>query len=457
VLTPVVQFVMDIVDFLGPEGAFMAFIGGFILLKSGLAKKAIMFAGKKILSGIKATAAYLDEKGGFLKVMNNAYRKMNIVMRRKLIPAIGRMGAMITGSLTKGFDALGKGFKKLNLGMKALRLKMVTMLTPFLPIIAIAAAAVAVFVSLKSGFETFKQSLDDGDSMFTAVIKGLGDAMLTLVTLPYVLVQKLVGFIAGLFGFDNFKAKLEEFDIKEAIVNTFKRLTGGMVMMIKAIAKGAAAALAAALPGGTTPQEAFAKTYAEVMAGGNADTSSNLEGTTDFQGDSSIKDANKDLDETSGYGNMDTSEMNIGGDEGMGTGNKFAVSYYQRQAEEQRYRDLGFGPRRKKTDAELEQQRLDEEYLDDITGPVYKADGTIDKRFSFEEMAKGATFESSLSTKRTLRGEDGKLISESGQTIVIKGGNVQGDTVNQMSQTNVTGPLEVNNTEITQKIIQEHF
>ena len=457
VLTPVVQFVMDIVDFLGPEGAFMAFIGGFILLKSGLAKKAIMFAGKKILSGIKATAAYLDEKGGFLKVMNNAYRKMNIVMRRKLIPAIGRMGAMISGGLTKGFTMLGNGLKALRIGIVSMSSSLGAMLTPFLPAIAIAAAAVAIFYSLKSGFDTFKQSLEDGDSMFTAVIKGLGDAMLTLVTLPYVLVQKLVGFIAGLFGFDNFKAKLEEFDIKEAIVNTFKRLTGGMVMMIKAIAKGAAAALAAALPGGTTPQEAFAKTYAEVMAGGNADTSSNLEGTTDFQGDSSIKDANKDLDETSGYGNMDTSEMNIGGDEGMGTGNKFAVSYYQRQAEEQRYRDLGFGPRRKKTDAELEQQRLDEEYLDDITGPVYKADGTIDKRFSFEEMAKGATFESSLSTKRTLRGEDGKLISESGQTIVIKGGNVQGDTVNQMSQTNVTGPLEVNNTEITQKIIQEHF
>ena len=457
VLTPVVQFVMDIVDFLGPEGAFMAFIGGFILLKSGLAKKAIMFAGRKILSGIKATAAYLDEKGGFLKVMNNAYRKMNIVMKRKLIPAIGRMGTLITGSLTKGFNALGSGFKKLSIGIKAMRVQMAAMLTPFLPAIAIAAAAVAVFVSLKSGFETFKRSLDDGDSMFTAVLKGLGDAMLTLVTLPYVLVQKLVGFIAGLFGFDNFKAKLEEFDVKDAIVNTFKRLTGGMVNMIKAIAKGAAAALAAALPGGTTPQEAFAKAYAEVMSGGNADTASNLEGTTDFQGDQSTKDFNKDLDETSGYGNLDTSEMSIGGDEGMGTGNKFAVSYYQKQAEEQRYRDLGFGPRKKKTDAELKAEKEEEEYLNDLLGPVYKADGTIDKRFSLEEMSKGATFESSLSTKRTLRGEDGKLLSESGQTIVIKGGNVQGDTVNQMSQTNVTGPLEVNNTEMTQKIIQEHF
>ena len=99
-LTPVVEFIMGLVDYFGPQGAFMAFLGGFILLKSGLATKAIKGAGSLILSGIKATAAYLDEKGGFLKVMNNAYRKMNIVMRRKLIPAIGRMGTLITSGLT---------------------------------------------------------------------------------------------------------------------------------------------------------------------------------------------------------------------------------------------------------------------------------------------------------------------------------------------------------------------
>ena len=454
-LTPVVEFIMGLVDYFGPQGAFMAFLGGFILLKSGLATKAIKGAGSLILKTIKASAASLDRQGGLFKAMGNGFEAINRGVG-KGVKQLKNIGSMITSGLTKGFTMLGNGLKSLRIGIVSMAGSLKAMLVPFLPAIAIAAAAVAIFVSLKSGFDTFKQSLEDGDSMFTAVIKGLGDAMLTLVTLPATLVKKLVGFIAGLFGFDNFKAELENFSFKEAIVNTFKRLTGGMVMMIKAIAKGAAAALAAALPGGTTPQEAFAKTYAEVMAGGNADTSSNLEGTTDFQGDSSIKDANKDLDETSGYGNMDTSEMNIGGDEGMGTGNKFAVSYYQRQAEEQRYRDLGFGPRRKKTDAELEQERLDEEYLDDITGPVYKADGTIDTTDYFAEMAKGAKFESSLSTKRTLRGEDGKLISESGQTIVIKGGNVQGDTVNQMSQTNVTGPLEVNNTEATQKILQEH-
>ena len=456
VLTPVVQFVMDIVEFLGPTGAFMAFLGGFILLKSGLAKKAVMAAGSFILKTIKASAASLDRQGGLFKAMGNGFEAINKGVG-KGVKQLKNMGSMITGGLTKGFNALGAGLKSLKLGIVSMSGSLKAMLVPFLPAIAIAAAAVAIFFSLKSGFDTFKKSLEDGDSMFTAVIKGLGDAMLTLVTLPFTLVKKLTGFIAGLFGFDNFKAKLEEFDIKEAIANTFKRLTGGMVMMIKAIAKGAAAALAAALPGGKTPQEAFAKAYAEVMAGGNADTSSSIEGTSDFQGDSSTKNFNKDLDETTGYGNMDTSEMAIGGDEGMGTGNKFAVSYYQKQAEEQRYRDLGFGPRKKKTDAELKAEKEEEDYLNDLLGPVYKADGTIDKRFSIEEAAKGVKFESSLSTKRTLRGDDGKVISESGQTIVIKGGNVQGDTVNQMSQTNVTGPLEVNNTEMTQKIIQEHF
>ena len=460
-LTPVVKFIMGLVDYFGPQGAFMAFLGGFILLKSGLATKAIKGAGRLLLKTIKASAAALDRQGGLFKAMGNGFEKINKGVSLG-VKKLKNIGGMITGGLTKGFDALGKGFKKLSIGIKAMRASMVSMLTPFLPAIAIAAAAVAIFYSLKSGFDTFKQSLEDGDSMFTAVIKGLGDAMLTLVTLPYVLVQKLVGFIAGLFGFDNFKAKLEEFDIKEAIVNTFKRLTGGMLMMIKAIAKGAGAALAAALPGGTTPQEAFAKKYAEVMAGGNADTSSNLEGTSDYQGsgeDASIEKANE-VYKKKDYERMDQDEygFDIGDPEGaMGTGNKVAVSYYKKQAEEQRYRDLGFGPRRKRTDAELEQDRLDDEAFEDATGPIIRQDGTIDTTDYLAEMAKTYKGSTTLSTRQTLRGEDGRLISDKGQTItIVKGGNVQGDTVNQMSQTNVTGPLEVNNTEITQKILQEH-
>ena len=41
-------------------------------------------------------------------------------------------------------------------------------------------------------------------------------------------------------------------------------------------------------------------------------------------------------------------------------------------------------------------------------------------------------------------------------TYVIKGGQIQGDTINQMSETNIAGDLQVNNTEMTQKILQDH-
>ena len=51
-------------------------------------------------------------------------------------------------------------------------------------------------------------------------------------------------------------------------------------------------------------------------------------------------------------------------------------------------------------------------------------------------------------------GSTSKTASTSG-TYIVKGGNIQGDTINQMSQTNITGDLEVNNTERTQRSIQE--
>ena len=222
VLTPIVQFVMDMVDTFGPGKVFAAFIGGFLLLKSGLAKKAILFAGQNILKGIKASAAAIDKQGGLVKAVGNGFEKINRGMG-SVVAGAKKAGGMITGGLTKGFSMLGRGLTALRLGVMSMYSSIVPMIAPFLPIIAIAAAVVAVFYSLKSGFDTFKQSLDDGDSMFTAVIKGLGDAMLTLVTLPATLVKKLVGFIAGLFGFDNFKETLESFSIKDNIVNAFRR------------------------------------------------------------------------------------------------------------------------------------------------------------------------------------------------------------------------------------------
>jgi len=455
VLTPIVQFVKDMVDTFGPGKVFAAFIGGFLLLKSGLAKKAILFAGQNILKGIKASAAAIDKQGGLVKAVGNGFEKINRGMG-SVVAGAKKAGGMITGGLTKGFSMLGRGLTALRLGVMSMYSSIMPMIAPFLPIIAIAAAVVAVFYSLKSGFDTFKQSLEDGDSMFTAVLKGLGDAMLTLVTLPYVLIQKLVGFVAGLFGFDNFKEKLESFDIKEQIVNALGSLVGGLVRVLKGVAKGAGAALAAVFSF-SNPVEAFSKAYAAVMAGGEAESAA-LQGTSDFQGDESQKDFNDDSakrDKVKGYNNMDTSEMGgdlIGGNEGQGTGNATAISYYAKKEEDRRYRDLGTGP---KANLSFDDYLRLNNITQGATGSDDFGGATTDGRDYLAEMRAGATFESKQVKTRTLKYDDGST-KKTSDTIVIKGGDTkQGDTINQMSQTTIGGDLEVNNQERTQRAIQE--
>jgi hypothetical protein len=159
------------------------------------------------------------------------------------------------------------------------------------PFIAIGAGIVMVLYSLKSGFEAFKTSLDEGDSMMTAIAKGILDFTATLLTLPITLVKNLVGFFAGLLGFDNFKEKLDNFSFKDGFINIitgfvdkvksffgaifdfdFKSILDKIGNMgskiastLKAIAKGTIAMIAAAVPGGESPTEAFSRVYNEVL------------------------------------------------------------------------------------------------------------------------------------------------------------------------------------------------
>jgi hypothetical protein len=415
-----------------------------------------MKAGGFILKTIKASAASLDRQGGLFKAMGNGFEKINRGVG-SLVGGLKKTGSFITTNLTKGFNKLGGGIEAMNRGVAkaggaikggftkllgliskgfvAMKIGMTSMLSslgpiiaPLLPIIAIAVAVAAIFFSLKSGFDTFKESLENGDSMFTAVLKGLGDAMLTLVTLPYVLIKKLVGFIAGLFGFDNFKEKLESFDIKDQIIKSFKSLMGGMGRIIKAIAKGAGAALAAALPGGKTPQEEFARAYKEVMQGGQGEAS--IEGTPDFQGDQSQAEFNREeatFDRGAEARMYDYESGNETGDASA------AESFYAKQREEDKF---------------------DREYLASL--PKMMSDTM--KQFHLERRKElMANLDKKMEQAEVIKNADGstsKKYSESG-TYVIKGGNVQGDTINQMSNTQVTGELSVNHNEATQKILQE--
>ena len=210
------------------------------------------------------------------------------------VKGAGKALGIIEGGFKGLFNGLGKAFTAIRSGLVAMRLSVLPMLAPLAPIIAIAAAIGAVLFSLKSSFEVFKTSLEDGDSMMTAVGKAILDFTATLVTLPLQLAKKIVGFFAGMLGFDGIKEKLDNFSFKDGFINIITGFVdkvknffadvlsidiGGIVSKIgdlgskvantlKAIAKGSVAMIAAAAPGGESPTEAFSRVYNEVLSTG---------------------------------------------------------------------------------------------------------------------------------------------------------------------------------------------
>jgi len=210
------------------------------------------------------------------------------------VKGAGKALGIIEGGFKGLFNGLGKAFRGIRTGLVAMRLNVLPMLAPLAPIIAISAAIGAVLFSLKSSFEVFKTSLEEGDSMMTAVGKAILDFTATLVTLPLQLAKKLVGFFAGMLGFDGIKEKLDNFSFKDGFINIITGFVdkvknffadvlsidiGGIVSKIgdlgskvantlKAIAKGSVAMIAAAAPGGESPTEAFSRVYNEVLSTG---------------------------------------------------------------------------------------------------------------------------------------------------------------------------------------------
>ena len=256
-----------------------------------------------LVASAASTAKFLG--GGMLtglRKLGTAFTAMRTFIVADMIPAIFKAYGGVKGKLFTAITRLGLAFTALRTFITVSMIPAITgmlasltpMLVPLLPVIAIAAGVVAVLYSFKSAFETFKTSLEEGDSVLAAVGKGILDFGLTLATLPLTLVKNLVGFFAGILGFDSFKEKLDEFSFKDAFINILTGFIskvknffadvlsidiGGIVGKIgdlgakvantlKAIAKGSVAMIAAAAPGGESPTEAFSRVYNEVLSTG---------------------------------------------------------------------------------------------------------------------------------------------------------------------------------------------
>ena len=408
IITPIVSILKGLVSFLGVGGTFNLFLIAFVGFKLGIIQNLTRLVAKKM---------------GFT-TLSAAFKTMRIFLGTTLPKSI--LSTFKAGPMALATKLLGGAFKLLRLMMTAtlypaimgmvttLAAAMGPILGPIVVIAAIAAGIGAVLFSIKSGFEAFKTSLDQGDSMIVAIGVGILDFMATLATLPITLVKNIVGYIAGLLGFDGIKEKLEEFSFKDMIVNAFTGIMSGTIKLLKAIGKGAMAALAAAFPGGESPTGAFGRVFKEVMGGG--------EGT--------MPEENPDKEKKTGFNRMETSEVDVDID------GSEAIAKKEQQKE-------------------LLASTEDNKSAQVPTLATAKALMTTDLAYSTNTISTESTvMKEKMKEFFKFQLEKMRIEKESKSSApIMVNSNTQGDVYNQKSETNVQGELSTEHTDPTSRMI----
>ena len=157
--------------------------------------------------------------------------------------AKGMRFANSRGLITKATDFVKGGIGKAGavigvIGAKfaALKAVLLTAVLPvLLPIAAIAAAVGAAVYTIKQGFDAVKKRLDETGSITEAIKAGISGFLGSLIALPSTLLKKIVSFFAGLFGFDQFKAKIDAIDFAGAASKAIEDLINGVINFFKGI------------------------------------------------------------------------------------------------------------------------------------------------------------------------------------------------------------------------------
>ena len=214
--------------------------GGIGFLRDS-AKKKLKSAGKGIMAILKTTliAGFALALVAFLN--SEYWEKTKKVIVEDILPGLMK----VFGFLKENAEAIAIGFasivgaiaivkfvailQKIKLAfitmktaMLATKASLVTTLAPLLPIIAVAAAIATVIFALKTAFEDFQKTLEETGSMGEALKVGVAKFIGFILGFIPSLVLKLVGFVAGLFGFDDFKKKVSTIDPIQFIADAFK-------------------------------------------------------------------------------------------------------------------------------------------------------------------------------------------------------------------------------------------
>lgn len=206
------------------------------------------------------------------------FKSLNYVGGQLVTVAKSLLRTLSVG-LMGSFTALGKAFAAMRsfivlkmvpaiYGMLVSMIPALAVMSPFILVgLAVAAAIGAILFGIKKAFDTFKEATEDGGSKYAIILKTITSFFGSIVGIIPNMMKSLLGFIVGLFGFDDLKEKLKNMDIGQMISDALFNLTNTFLNFIKALALGTAAAVKAIAPRGESPTEAFMRVYNEVIDG----------------------------------------------------------------------------------------------------------------------------------------------------------------------------------------------
>ena len=206
-LIPKLQFFYD--GFFGPKGGFIEGfsrlfgdidgIGGIVL---GITGVALLIAGFKIVKIFKAIRVGVLATKAFL-----------LMTGTKLNNLFGPKGKLMAG-IAAGFGLIGKALLAIKVFFSATLLPAITgILVPLLPFIIIIGLIVAAGYAIYNSFKAFQKRMEETGSIVEAIKAAFSTFLGTIFGLLPMLLQKLIVFVAELFGFDDFAKTLGNIDV----------------------------------------------------------------------------------------------------------------------------------------------------------------------------------------------------------------------------------------------------
>ena len=175
--------------------------------------------------------AFFGPKGGFMNGISELFGDESGI--GSIVLGIGTVVTALAAfkvltialKMVKGFKIIQAGFISMQAAMAATKLSLATALVPMLPIIAIAAAIGVVIFAMKEALSDFQKVMEDGGSITEAFKVGGAKFLGFILGFIPSLITDLVGFVAGLLGFEEVEAKMNTIDpiqmISDAITDIF--------------------------------------------------------------------------------------------------------------------------------------------------------------------------------------------------------------------------------------------